>query len=384
MKKRKIRRPWKVVVLTAQMLWHICFLSYGAMGEPVSNRLENDRQILSEAGQCLREGKREGEFYVTGRNYMPEGTVLESFYGDSLEYSNTLEEMEDTGGATHYKMRFAVKWKLDKEEEQDHPKEEGEEKQYWSLGDTVIREIGGQRYCFRCIDQNYKTRSTSGQTAALFLCDAVIPADWGSSYEYGKQDDGSYGYTFRPGPIVHFGDSNDYKYSKIRQWLKSQEEGVGGALWVHIGVEQSYTGQTETGGYSQLQEKNLHSYHIGSQQMTDRLFILSVEEALRYKEYLWNFGGMPESGRKENPESQTGAFSKGYWLRSPEGEGDASLGSKVYIVDLTDGTIRPEKSRPNEETDDSEEEHLLSRQKEEWMITSSIGVRPALALPQQG
>lgn len=47
----------------------------------VENRLENDREILSAAGQCLRDGDTAAVFYVTGRNYVPEGTVLKNFYG---------------------------------------------------------------------------------------------------------------------------------------------------------------------------------------------------------------------------------------------------------------------------------------------------------------
>lgn len=384
MTKRNMGKPSVFMAMTVQMMLHICFLSYGAMGETVSNRLENDRQILSEAGQCLREGRQEGVFYVTGRNYVPEGTVLESFYGDSLEYSNTLEEMEIKGGDTRYKMRFAVKWKDKKEEEQDFSKEEGDEKEYWKLGDTVVREIDGQRYCFRCIDQNYKTRSTSSQTAALFLCDSVIPADWGSSYEYSKQEDGSYRYSFQPGPIVNFGDSNDYKYSDIRRWLKSQEDTIRGAMWVDIGVEKSYTGQTQTGSYSQLREADLRGYHIGDQQMTDSLFLLSVDEALRYKEYLWRFGSVSENGMKENPESQIGPFCKGYWLRSPAGNAYAEADKMVYLVDLIDGTIRPEISKPRKEFKNYDMENPENEQEEEWMVTSSIGIRPAFALPQQG
>ena len=45
----------------------------------VENRLENDREILSAAGQCLRDGDTAAVFYVTGRNYVPEGTRSEKF-----------------------------------------------------------------------------------------------------------------------------------------------------------------------------------------------------------------------------------------------------------------------------------------------------------------
>lgn len=383
MRKGKAGKSGALFFGVLQAILHTCFLSYGAMGEPVSNRLENDRQILSEAGQCLREGRQEGEFYVIGRNYVPEGTVLESFYGDSLEYSNTLEETGSEDQEPYYKMRFAVKWKDTKEEEQEKPKEEGEEKRYWSIGDTVVRELDGRQYVFRCIDQNYKTKSTSGQTGALFLCDTVIPADTGSVYQYEKQEDGSYRYVFYPGPVVNFGDSSDYKYSKIRRWLKSQEGRVANSLWTDIGVSQSYVGRTESGSYSQLEEKELRSQYIGNQQMTDRLFILSVDEALAYKAYLWRFGIMPGEA-EENPESQSGPFCKGYWLRSPSGGGTEEDNGMVYIVDLTDGSIRPEKGKPDEEQDGGHGEDQPGGEAEEWRITSSIGIRPAFVLAQQG
>lgn len=383
MRKGKAGKSGALFFGVLQAILHTCFLSYGAMGEPVSNRLENDRQILSEAGQCLREGRQEGEFYVIGRNYVPEGTVLESFYGDSLEYSNTLEETGSEDQEPYYKMRFAVKWKDTKEEEQEKPKEEGEEKRYWSIGDTVVRELDGRQYVFRCIDQNYKTKSTSGQAGALFLCDTVIPADTGSVYQYEKQEDGSYRYVFYPGPVVNFGDSSDYKYSKIRRWLKSQEGRVANSLWTDIGVSQSYVGRTESGSYSQLEEKELRSQYIGNQQMTDRLFILSVDEALAYKAYLWRFGIMPGEA-EENPESQSGPFCKGYWLRSPSGGGTEEDNGMVYIVDLTDGSIRPEKGKPDEEQDGGHGEDQPGGEAEEWRITSSIGIRPAFVLAQQG
>ena len=77
----------------------------------VENRLENDREILSAAGQCLRDGDTAAVFYVTGRNYVPEGTVLKNFYGDSLEYSVSLERTEWFQGEWLQTMRFAVKWK---------------------------------------------------------------------------------------------------------------------------------------------------------------------------------------------------------------------------------------------------------------------------------
>ena len=364
MKSRKQRGIF-LSVFAAVFLTCSCPCSYGAMGELIGNRLENDRQILSAAGQCRREGKREGEFHITGRNYVPEGTVLKSFYGDFVEYSSTLEETEKQGEDIYYKVRFSVTWKEDENELIDRPKEEGEEKQHWKLGDTVLRKLGEEAYIFRCIDQNYGLGNTSEKRAALFLCDVVIPADVGSFYAYEKQEDGSYDYRYYPGPIANFGDYNDYKYSNVRQWLKSQEREDIKSVWVDTGVTRSCMGQTRQGSFSQLQRTDLQTFYMGSQHMTDQFFILSVDEALNYKEYLWRFGVMPQSGVEENPKSQCSAFSRGYWLRTPMGNGIEEDLKSVYLVDLENGSIRPQ-SVDSEGTG------------------GSIGIRPAFVLPQKG
>ncbi len=133
-------------------------------------------------------------------------------------------------------------------------------------------------------------------------------------------------------------------------------------MWANIGVRQSYTGQTENGSFDKLLEKDIHSHFIGDQLMTDRLFILSVEEALKYKQYLWRFGEAMDTGDAENPDSQINAFCKGYWLRSSMGNGDGSTDEAVYVVDMVDGTVRPQAIEAE---------------------SSSIGVRPAFALAQE-
>ena len=72
-----------------------------------------------------------------------------------------------------------------------------------------------------------------------------------------------------------------------------------GAEPVNIGVSRAYTGSTTEGIYSSFSGGLAGSY-IGSQKMTDQLFILSVDEAFKYREWLWRFDGAKE----ENPESQ--------------------------------------------------------------------------------
>ena len=83
----------------------------------------------------------------------------------------------------------------------------------------------------------------------------------------------------------------------------------------------------------------MHS--IGYQRLTARLFSLSVEEALKYKDYLWKFGDTDA----DNPEVVTDNF--------------------------CNGMIRPEAVKPDGGSTD-----------EELRVTTSIGVRPAFAVPQ--
>ena len=318
-----------------------CYAS--AYEHVVENRLENDREILSVAGQCLRDGRTEDVFYVTGKNYVPEGTVLKNFYGDALEYSVSLEKTEWFQGKWLQTMRFAVKWKdsgvsgdqKDSDSVEDLPSGLVDDVRYWKIGDRISREIGGKSFVFRCIDQNYYGAEDAGQTGALFLCDQVIPWDFGSYFAYEKLEDGSYGYVYHKGPIEAFGENEEYKYSAVREYLGNVAEEWEKQEYemrnVRTGRTHTYTGQTKERSFEQFLEQDLTAHPSSYQQMTDRVFLLSVEEAIRYRDELWNFDGMdwlrPASSR--------------YWLRTAMGrEGDESTG-QAYAVDVIKGCISP-------------------------------------------
>ncbi len=372
-------------------------------------REENNRRLVTAVGQI--EGANEYPIYLIGKNLTPTGLVLKGLYGDEIEYSNLIVDTLAEDEYTYTVARFAVRrrysesqcehqWEitvrrpascltLGKEVHQcrkcgrsydvalpalGHQHLTGDricdrcgesvdsgipESRTWRVGDVQARVIDGETYFFRCIDESYNG-------LALFLCDTIIPADSGSRYVYDEQEDGSYAYVFRPGPIVTFGRTNDYKLSSVRTWLCSQEENFLDADSVETGVETAYTGSTDQGLMGQLNTSGLTSHAIGSQSMTDKLFVLSLDEAIRYKDWLWKF----EGSTAENPESQYGAYSKGYWLRTPMGTSSDDTGY-VYIVDTVNGNIRPaairtESGSGNEEADS----------------TVSIGVRPAFAVPQ--
>lgn len=239
---------------------------------------------------------------------------------------------------------------------------------HWNIGDIQAREIDGNIYMFECIDQNYSDRTENHREAALFLCTTVIPANTGSTYSYEEQLDGTYDYVFEPGPIVNFGRNNDYKYSNIRKWLDDSEDNFYNAENISIGVDYAYMGSTEELRYSMLNEDNLRPNYIGNQKLTGKLFIMSIDEALKYKEYLWRFGGSDT----ENPDTQYGAFSKAYWLRNPMGTSQEHVQTKqVYVVDLVNGNIHPQDIKPN-----------IAGTDEELKVTGTVGVRPAFAMPQ--
>lgn len=241
------------------------------------------------------------------------------------------------------------------------------ERIHWELGDLQQAEIDGQNMLFRCIDQNYSDHMENHGQTALFLCETVIPADYGSRYELREQEDGSHEYEFCPGPLVNFGQSSDYKHSNIQTWLEQAGDKIYLAKQVQIGTDMAFTGETPKGEYSSFDAVNLSSHPIGAQSLYGKLFLLSVEEAVKYKEFLWTFEGSQE----ENPETQLSSFSKGYWLRTPMGTGDGADMGYVYGVDLERGQIRPERIRPTEGTGDAELD-----------ATSPFGVRPAFAMPQ--
>lgn len=248
----------------------------------------------------------------------------------------------------------------------------GDETTHWKIGDTVMRRIHGETYRFRCIDQNYTGQQENHRQAALFLCDTVIPADTGAQYVLEELPDGSHGYVFYPGPLADFGDSNEYKYSRVRAWLQEAEQEDAAflnTLAVHTGVDRAYLGSTQEGMYAQLDEGGLWSASIGSQKMTDELFVLSVEEALGYRQWLWRFEGAEE----ENPHTQISSYCKGYWLRNPAGNKDHYDTDQVYVVDLVHGNLHPAAigPQPGGEVQD-----------EEIRQTGIYGVRPVFVLPQ--
>lgn len=211
-------------------------------------------------------------------------------------------------------------------------------KSVWSVGDVQVRTIGGIPYRFRCVDDDYRNNNSDNQRNALFLCESVIGSDIDSTETQRN--------------IVTFGDDNNYKKSEVRNWLlKNQDLSSGEILPVQTGVNYAFQGKSENGGFESMTGVGLRSWKLPEQYLIDRLFLLSVEEAVSYKENLWD------------PEGQGTPFGRGYWLRTPVYEEDEDgrfcYGSKAYVVDLENGCIRPVEVGAGE-----------------------FGIRPAFCLPQ--
>ena len=180
----------------------------------------------------------------------------------------------------------------------------------------------------------------NSQKTALFLCDSVIRSDvMGASKK------------------LNFGDNNNYKYSKIREWLQDNATDSLFLSDTYVGITKSFLGSTGKGTYEQFHDSSIMGFDRLYQSMEDKIFILSVEEALKYRDYLWTFDGSDTN----NSESQISAYSKGYYLRTPQDGGltDFWYGNGIYTVSLTDGNIQP--------VDVTE---------------TSIGIRPVMTVPQ--
>lgn len=215
----------------------------------------------------------------------------------------------------------------------------------WKEGDVQARQMGGKTYLFRCVDEDYSDNQSTHRKAALFLCDTVIRGDIDSSSQELKK--------------ISFGTDNNYKNSIVRQWLNQNVEDSQFNLEpIYIGVNRAYTGSTKAQSFDQMDKERLVGRDIGFQFMRDRLFCLSLEEAVKYRAVLWRFNGSEEN----NPDTQISPYSAGYYLRTPfyaeDETGSFRYSDDVYVVDLEQGNIH---SANTDSTD--------------------IGIRPAFAVP---
>ena len=293
------------------------------------------RRLLMEIVSGVQKGERH-EYMITGKDYEPESLIIAQMFPDAINISNTkVKEYLENG---HRYVTCKIGFERSEGREDDLVETNGGiVGRHWRIGDLRSWEIGGKQYLFRCIDDDYNSNS-DGQVFALFLCESVIRSDVMSTDS--KRE------------ILTFGNTNNYKTSEIRKWLQTNVNDPGDHLVsVNTGVNTAYLGATIPGTYEEFSTSGLLRHELYTQMAEDEVFLLSLEEAIQYKEFLWE----PEEGRTP--------YSHGYWLRTPSysaGENGAfCYGTWAYVVDLERGCIRPAE-----------------------VSDGSIGIRPAFCLLQ--
>lgn len=194
----------------------------------------------------------------------------------------------------------------------------------WQEGDIQARELDGTIYLFRCVDGNYTNPSNANKSLALFLCDTVIPANAGLGFDEADKTQST----------RFFGETNNYKYSTIHEWLTNSKSKTKDFVMTNIGIVNEYSGATKTGKFQSLDVKSLIRHpRITAQVMYEDLFIPSVEDALSLKDYLWKFNGSD----KNNASDIIHNYCEAYWLRTPQ----YGTSDMVYTINLKTGTIEP-------------------------------------------
>lgn len=177
----------------------------------------------------------------------------------------------------------------------------------WYTGDTVNRELAGELYTFRCVDPDY-CDADSDRVGALFVCDSIIGGD----------------------ECVFDGKGNAWEASDLRSWLHAKLTDMSGLADAATTCSFTYAGKSAN---YQVASRSFTKRSRPGEKVTDQIFCLSLEEALRYPNILWRL-----DGAEENNYTNAGTYTAGYWLRTPA----AGDGSKSYAVTY-DGRITPEK-----------------------------------------
>lgn len=176
----------------------------------------------------------------------------------------------------------------------------------WYTGDTMERAIAGKSYTFRCVDPDY-CDAGSNRNGALFLCDSIIG---GNESLFDEK-------------------VNAWEASALRLWLNQELENQDDLADTVTTCPFTYAGKS--GNYQILTRSFTKRSRPGTK-VTDRIFCLSLEEALRYPDILWKL-----DGAEEDNFVNAGTCTAGYWLRTPA----AGNGTKSYAVTY-DGRVAPE------------------------------------------
>lgn len=288
------------------------------------------------------------EVWIIGKDIVPVGICLKAAYGENVVYSNDETDVIEKEESVYRIHRFLIRKRSASGGETLMSRYKASDVvNHWEEGEETDVLLGESRLTFTCIDSDFYGK-------ALFLCNSVIPADFGSVYG----DEG-----ILPGPARYFGETNDYGTSLVKTFLDQQSPSY--MCDIKIGISESATGSTEEGKFGLTTGRGIKSYPAGSRELTGKLFLLSLDEALTYSDRLWKFTG--SSGERK---TSAGAFAGAYWLRTPYGDGkDQAFTDMVYVVDLEKGNIHPARVMPDGSTGDVYTDAF-----------TSVGIRPAFVL----
>lgn len=176
----------------------------------------------------------------------------------------------------------------------------------WYAEDTQERVIHGKSYTFRCVDPNYCDAGMN-RAGALFLCDSIIGGD----------------------ESVFDGNHNGWEASDLRGWLQEGLENSDGIARVETTAGYTYAGKSSD---YMISERKFTKRRQPGNRTEDTLFCLSLEEAIRYGNYMWKL-----DGSETDNFNLAGSHAMGYWLRTP-----AARDGKLCYAVTYDGKVAPE------------------------------------------
>lgn len=317
--------------------------SYAEPQTVFSDRESCRRFLMESVSAADRKGRQ--EIFVTGKENAIDTLAIAQTFQDVVNISKVELGQRKTTDGIMMDCRIGFEWrgrapdeKKEPVPETDHERRQENERGSWRTGDVIVRKIAGKNYRFCCIDDDYEDERGTYGKRALFLSQSVIRSD---VIRNGQTQE-----------LLFFGKNNNYKRSDIRRWLELESEtAVPDAESVSTGAVTAFMGKTGDYDFSQTRMDGLQSVKLPFQDCQDRLFLLSLEEAYRYREFLWDMEGMGTM------------YSRGFWLRTPayqtDENGNFISGNMEYIADLEHGCFR--------QADVSDTE---------------IGICPAFCLPQ--
>lgn len=226
------------------------------------------------------------------------------------------------------------------------------------VGQTETRKVANVTSKFVCIDTAYV--DSSNKVGALFLSTSILSGAISDNLQFSSDAT----------------KTATWADSLIREKLNNTSyTNTSGMMNVDTSIKGAYSGSTSDKSFKNLTTLN-SSYQVApsllnlsnvinyAKKSEDYVFCLSLEEALKYKEYLWD---IDINGVDDYDSSYTrGNDTKysGYWLRTPvwksngtDKQDDSNYGYKMYGVYCA-GSVSPL-----------------------WQTAGNIGTRPAYVLP---